>query len=171
VCITGGEPTMYGDLSQFCLMLKNAGMKVKLDTNGMRPNVLFELLNLELIDYIAMDIKSPLTVEKYSAATGVSFIEEMLALPLESIKLIMAAAPDYEFRTTVVPTFHVPKDIEQICKYAIKGAKRYVIQNFHPCDTLIDPHLESIKPFTSAELEAFADAAKPYVNEVKIRNV
>ena len=171
VCITGGEPTMYGDLSQLCLLLKNAGMKVKLDTNGMHPNVLFELLNLDLIDYIAMDIKSPLTVEKYSAATGVSFIEEMLTLPFESIKLIMAAAPDYEFRTTVVPGFHTPKDIEQIAKYAIKGAKRYVIQNFHPCETLIDPHLESIKPFSSAELEAFADAARPYVNEVRCRNV
>ena len=118
-----------------------------------------------------MDIKAPLTVEKYSKATGVNFTEDYLLWIFESIDMIMKSSIDYEFRTTVVPGFHTPKDIEQICKYAIKGAKRYVIQNFHPCDTLIDPHLESIKPFSSAELEAFADAAKPYVNEVRCRNV
>jgi pyruvate formate lyase activating enzyme len=171
VCITGGEPTMYGDLSQLCLLLKNAGMKVKLDTNGSRPFRIFPLINFNLIDYIAMDIKAPLTVEKYSKATGVNFTEDYLLWIFESIDMIMKSSIDYEFRTTVVPGFHTPKDIEQICKYAIKGAKRYVIQNFHPCDTLIDPHLESIKPFSSAELEAFADAARPYVNEVRCRNV
>jgi len=171
VCITGGEPTMYGDLSQLCLLLKNAGMKVKLDTNGSRPFRIFPLINFNLIDYIAMDIKAPFTKEKYSKASGVNFTEDYLLWPLESIDMIMKSSIDYEFRTTVVPGFHTPKDIEQICKYAIKGAKRYVIQNFHPCDTLIDPHLESIKPFSSAELEAFADAAKPYVNEVRCRNI
>jgi len=173
ICITGGEPTINNGLMDFIRKIKYMGYKVKLDTNGTNSNVIAEAVCN--VDFIAMDIKAPLTPRKYSKATGIKIDEVHLIKIINSIDIIRDFSDkyglDYEFRTTVVPGFHTPKDIEQIAKYAIKGAKRYVIQNFHPCDTLIDPHLESIKPFTSAELEAFADAARPYVNEVKCRNI
>ena len=171
VCITGGEPTIQKGLISFCKLLKQSGKKIKLDTNGMKPDILFELLNRELIDYIAMDIKAPLVTKKYSKSTGVQLKEEWLTILLESISLITRAAPSYEFRTTIVPTFHIPKDIEQIAKYAIKGAKKYVIQNFRPCDSLIDHNLASLKPFSQTELEAFAEAAKPFVQRVTFRTL
>ena len=40
VCITGGEPTIYSDLPEFIRLLYNDGFKIKLDTNGLNPDIL-----------------------------------------------------------------------------------------------------------------------------------
>ncbi len=58
VVITGGEPTLHEDLAGFCSILKSLGYAVKLDTNGSRPDVLRRLLDLRLLDYVALDVKS-----------------------------------------------------------------------------------------------------------------
>src|SRR3989344_5028215 len=58
VCITGGEPTIHKELFGFIKKIKALGYKVKLDTNGTNPNTVELLINNNLIDYIAMDIKS-----------------------------------------------------------------------------------------------------------------
>ena len=58
VVISGGEPTIQKDLFSTCLMLKQLGYPVKLDTNGSRPRIIRQLLNKKLVDYIAMDIKT-----------------------------------------------------------------------------------------------------------------
>jgi pyruvate formate lyase activating enzyme len=85
VVITGGEPTVHKDLPYLCKRLKNMGFMVKLDTNGTGPSMIKELIGDSLVDYIAMDVKAPLTREEYSRATGVDakgFIEAVK----ESIK-------------------------------------------------------------------------------------
>ena len=58
VCISGGEPTLQSDLIDFIKKVKNLGYKVKLDTNGTNPTMLKEIINNNLVDYIAMDIKN-----------------------------------------------------------------------------------------------------------------
>ncbi|MEI7424652.1 MAG: anaerobic ribonucleoside-triphosphate reductase activating protein, partial [Candidatus Staskawiczbacteria bacterium] len=60
VVICGGEPTINKDLSQFLEKIKKLGYLIKLDTNGSNPRILKELVELKLIDYVAMDIKSSL---------------------------------------------------------------------------------------------------------------
>lgn len=60
VVITGGEPTLQEGLKEFIQIVKALGYAVKLDTNGTNPEILKELLNKGLLDYVAMDIKSPL---------------------------------------------------------------------------------------------------------------
>ena len=79
VCITGGEPTLHRDLEPFIREIRSLGLLVKLDTNGYRPDVLKDLCNKNLLDYVAMDIKSGRT--GYAKAAGVpgldlSHIEE-----------------------------------------------------------------------------------------------
>ena len=64
IAITGGEPTVQKRLIPFIKEIKKIGFQVKLDTNGYRPDVLQEIINQDLVDYIAMDIKAPLS--KYS---------------------------------------------------------------------------------------------------------
>ncbi len=88
-----------------------------------------------------------------------------------SIDLIRKESPDYEFRTTVVPTFHNETDIEQICKYAIKDSKRYILQNFWSGGDLINSKVCPDKGFSQEKLEGFAKIAQKYVQEVKIRNL
>ena len=54
VCITGGEPLLQKDISEFIAKIKELGYAVKLDTNGSRPEILRELIDRSLVDYVAM---------------------------------------------------------------------------------------------------------------------
>lgn len=120
VVLTGGEPTLQNtsDLINFISQLKKMGLKVKLDTNGTRPQALCELL--PYVDYAAMDIKAPL--EKYELITPVKgfTIDDIK----ESIALIKSAVG--EFRTTVTPDF-IKDDITSVAE-TIKGDTPYYLQ-------------------------------------------
>ena len=110
VCITGGEPTLQPDLLPFLRKIKELGFRIKLDTNGTRPDVLEALFAERLLDYVAMDIKN--TKEKYALSAGISSFD---LTPIEkSIALIRQYAPDYEFRTTVVQGLHTKEDLLDI---------------------------------------------------------
>ena len=166
VCITGGEPTLHDDLSNLCSKLKKMGFLVKLDTNGTNPTIVKELIEKRLVDYIALDIKAPLTVEKYSKATGIN-AEKLLVKMKETIRILLKSKIDYEIRTTVVPTLHEKEDIEEICRN-IEGCKKYVIQNFRGENT-IDPVFSEVKPFTEEEMKMFITVAQNFLSNVKLR--
>ncbi|HBI17637.1 MAG TPA: anaerobic ribonucleoside-triphosphate reductase activating protein, partial [Candidatus Moranbacteria bacterium] len=71
VCITGGEPTIQKDLIEFIVKVKKMGYLVKLDTNGMRPDVLKKVLDMKIVDYVAMDIKNSLKNYEKTVCTKV----------------------------------------------------------------------------------------------------
>ena len=169
VCITGGEPTLHGDLPDLCSKLKEMGFLVKVDTNGTNPTMVKELIENGLVDYIALDIKAPLTVEKYSKAIGVN-AEKLLGRVKETARMLMESKMDYEFRTTVVPTLHEKKDIEEICR-GIKGCKKYVLQKFDVSlgKTTLNPAFSKLKPFTNEEMSTFLAAAQNFLPNVKLR--
>ncbi len=160
VVITGGEPTLQPDLPEYIRHIKSLGFLVKLDTNGSDPKMLKDLISQKLVDYIAMDFKAPLD-ERYAKVTGVPMDLESVK---ESIKAIYDSDVDYEFRTTVCPAFLDEKDIEEIAR-SIKGAKKYVLQQFVPRDTL-DPALEKVAPYTKEKLEQMAKTCNRYVKTV-----
>lgn len=130
VSITGGEPTLQQDLQNFMKKIKDMGFLVKLDSNGSNPQILKEIIEKGLVDYIAMDIKH--TREKYPLAMGRKLPIERIE---ESVELIMNSGIDYEFRTTVVPTIHAEEDFVEIAKW-IKGAKNYYLQEYRDVTTL-----------------------------------
>ncbi len=134
VVVSGGEPTLLPDLEEFVTHIRTLGLRVKLDTNGSRPDVLGNLLARKLLDYVAMDLKAPPT--RYSEFAGVGV--ELAAID-ESIRLIRALAPDFEFRTTVAPGLS-EGDLHAIADW-ISGARRYVLQPFRvpPEKELLDP--------------------------------
>ncbi|MEN8211976.1 MAG: anaerobic ribonucleoside-triphosphate reductase activating protein [Thermodesulfobacteriota bacterium] len=122
VVITGGEPTLQNDLTLFCEKIKQMGYKVKLDSNGTRPEILAGLLNNQLIDFISMDIKTSL--ENYNLVIPGKFDTDKI---VKSIQLLMEKAPAYEFRTTCSRPFvnqEIMKEIGEI----IKGASKYILQ-------------------------------------------
>jgi len=169
VCITGGEPTLHSDLPDLCLKLKKMGFLVKVDTNGTNPTMVKELIEGELVDYIALDIKAPLNVEKYSKAIGIN-AEKLLGKVKETMRILMGSKMDYEFRTTVVPTIHEEKDIEEICR-GIKGCKKYVLQKFNISlgKKTLDPEFSKLKPFTNEEMSMFLAVAQKLLPNVKLR--
>lgn len=106
VSITGGEPTIHNDLLTFIKELKSLQLKIKLDTNGSNPNMIENLLQEDLIDYIAMDIKAPLRL--YNKLCGSIVNKDDIC---SSINIIKNSRIDYEFRTTLAPELF-PKSIQ-----------------------------------------------------------
>lgn len=141
VTISGGEPTLQKDLAIFIGSLRKRGFSVKLDTNGLGPHILEMLLDEKLIDYVAMDIKGP--EEKYSDIAGVEIEQDVIDT---SIDIIMRKAPDYEFRTTVVPELS-EEDIIKIAR-RIKNAKRYFLQQYRIPDWVTRRNEEPRYPFS-----------------------
>ena len=161
ICMSGGEPTLYLDLSAYFKGIKDKGFLIKLDTNGTNPKLIEKLLNLGLVDYIAMDIKSSLDFNNYSRAAGIKD-KIMLERAKDSIKLIMNSKIDYEFRTTVVSLLHSDETIIKIARY-ISGAKKYVLQNFSPLEKTLEPSFQKIKPCSDEKMQELSEKAKKYV--------
>lgn len=111
VVVSGGEPTLFDDLPEFMAKIKKLGYKIKLDTNGTRPDMVAELIEKKLVDYIAMDLKAPL--DKYNLITGVDFNPEILT---RSMELIRNSGLEYEFRTTYDKEVLTDDDIDALKK-------------------------------------------------------
>lgn len=129
VCITGGEPTLQEDLPDFICQVRNLGYRIKLDTNGYRPEILKRLLEERLLDYVAMDIKN--SPDKYAETAGVDYAGGGLNPEKinESIGLLLCGTVEYEFRTTVVKELHTLEDMIKIGEW-IKGCRAYFLQKF-----------------------------------------
>uniref|UniRef100_A0A7C4M0Q7 Anaerobic ribonucleoside-triphosphate reductase activating protein n=1 Tax=candidate division CPR3 bacterium TaxID=2268181 RepID=A0A7C4M0Q7_UNCC3 len=125
VVITGGEPTLQPDIIEVIKRIKKMGFLIKIDTNGSKPKVIKNIIRSGLVDYIAMDIKSP--IDKYSKITRCYHIENKIT---ESINLIMNSEINYEFRTTD-SNYLTITDFHKIANL-IKGAKAYFLQKQSP---------------------------------------
>ncbi|SCX03655.1 pyruvate formate lyase activating enzyme [Lachnospiraceae bacterium YSD2013] len=162
VCITGGEPTLQKDLKDFIKKLKELDLKVKLDSNGYKPEVLKDLVKDNLLDYIAMDVKAPL--DEYDVIAGVKLDTSKLK---ESIDFLIAGDLPFEFRTTVIKDFHTRESFEKISEL-IKGAKNYYLQGYIDSPNVIQPGLTS---YTYEEMQEFLPIFEGKVEHVEIRGV
>ena len=163
VVVTGGETTLQPDLKLFIQKIKELGFLVKLDTNGTNPQILKELINEKLVDYIAMDIKAP--IEKYQLITNSKIDTSKIE---ESIKIIMSSNIDYEFRTTVLPIQIEIEDFNSIGKL-LQDAKRYYIQKFVVQSEILDSSLKEEKNYTDEQLKSIKENILNYVQFVDIR--
>lgn len=162
--VTGGEALMHPELFELCARIKGLGLKVKLDTNGSFPYALKRALALQLVDYVAMDVKAPLD-ERYSIATGRDLPN--LAPIRRSIKLLREWDKEAEFRITLVPGLVNIDDCAAIGK-ELQGAKRVVLQQFVPENARRHSYREK-KPYSRAEAEEFQKELSWFVREVKLR--
>lgn len=138
ICITGGEPTLQPDLSDFIVKVRSLGYKIKLDTNGYLPEIIQDLLNKKLLDYIAMDIKAGYS--NYSKVCGIqNFNMDTIK---KSISIIENSGIDYEFRTTVVKELHSEQDFQEIIEM-ISPQSPYYIQSFKDSGNILTPGLSS----------------------------
>ena len=166
VMVTGGEPTLNRDLPEFLRKVKELELFCGLESNGSDPDLLKNLLDQELIDFAAMDIKAPLAIEKYSQASGVRS-SRLLARVERSIGLIMSSPLEYEFRTTVAPGIISGDDLLAIGR-SIKGAKRYVLQQYVPGEVL-NKQLNEIMRLPAAELLQVRDKLAGLVEVCEVR--
>jgi len=167
VVITGGEPTIHDDLQNLCQKINELGLLVKVDTNGTHPVIIKELVKERFVNYIAMDIKAPLTEEKYSRVSGVNS-KAVLENIEETINALLKLNIDYEFKTTMVPTLHEKEDVEQICQ-KIRGCRKYAIQNYRGDVETIDPNLKNLKPFSEEKMREFLVTAQKIIPNAMLR--
>ena len=161
VCITGGEPTLYPNLTNLIRRIREMGFLVKLDSDGTAPEILKPLLREKLLDYVAMDIKN--APSRYAETCGADVIEQVK----KSAALLKSSNIDYEFRTTVCHPFHSPKCMEEIGRW-LRNAKRYYIQPFVDSGNLLG---SGVSVMTKSELETLLNAVKSYIPAAELRGV
>ncbi|MDI6826159.1 MAG: anaerobic ribonucleoside-triphosphate reductase activating protein [Candidatus Aenigmarchaeota archaeon] len=164
ISITGGEPTVHKDLPEFAKKIKDMGFLVMIETNGSNPEMIKELIDKKLVDYIAMDIKAPL--EKYDEVAGVKVNKKKIQ---GSVDIIRNSSIDYEFRTTVIPKHFNEKDALAIGKW-LKGSKRFFLQQFRP-DKTLDESYQKVEQYPPEKLKKFAEIMKPFFESVKTRGI
>lgn len=163
VCITGGEPTLQPDLINFIGKVRELGLKVKLDSNGYRPDVLAEIIDNKLVDYIAMDIKN--SPSKYALTCGITNLH--MENILKSIDILKNGDVDYEFRTTIVRELH---DKEALLEAAtlIRGCKRYFLQSYIDSGNILE---DGYSAYSAAELITLKEAVADIIPNVALRGV
>lgn len=158
VVVSGGEPTMHADLPDFIRRVKKLGFLVKLDTNGTHPDMVRELLNEKLLDFVAMDIKASMARYHEVVARAVD-----LEAIQETIRLIKTSGVDHEFRTTLVKSQVSPEDLDEIGRL-VKGSPRFALQRFRPGLTL-SPQFAYETTYSDEELLVLKKNMEHYVTE------
>lgn len=163
LCISGGEPTMQPDLTDFIRKVKSMGYSVKLDTNGTHPKLLRELIEDQLIDMVAMDIKN--SKESYPKTSGIEILN--INSIEESVDLLKEGRIPYEFRTTIVRELHTKKDMEDIGKW-LYGSSPYYLQAFVDSGDLIGTNLTG---YSKQELIKLLEIVSPYLPNASLRGI
>ena len=169
VCITGGEPTLDKDLKELLTQIKSLGFLTKLDTNGSRPQILKELAEANLLDYVAMDIKN--CPSRYGQTVGV---ENITLTNIESsIKFLLQGDVPFEFRTTVMDELHDEESMEEMGVWLQslgKGRKpqRFFLQPYVERDSVLAPGLTTP---TAEKLRKLAQIMAGFAENVEIRGL
>lgn len=156
VCITGGEPTVQPDLSRFISAVRALGLLVKLDTNGIHPNLIRDFVAKGMVDYLAMDLKN--RWERYQEvirAGGENTVDRCR----ETFRVIQESGVDHEFRTTVCPGVHTEDDFFVMASY-LKPGETYFIQETQ-FKSVLDPNLSRELPVNVADLVSRLRLAYP----------
>ena len=164
VVVSGGEPTIDPQCINLLRDIKALGLAIKLDTNGLKPDMLKRLIGEGLVDYIAFDLKtSPGRYgELHTAPVDLDALQK-------SIDLTITGDVDYEFRTTCVPGFVSGEDVESMGA-AIRGAKRWVFQQFMPEHSL-DERTREMESYPEETIRDYAELGRGYVQEVSVRGI
>ncbi len=163
ICITGGEPILNKDLPDFCRRIRETGAMIKLDTNGSSPSLLKSIVENDLCDYVAMDVKN--APSKYPQTVGVPNID--VTPFLESIDFLKSSKVDHEFRTTVCKPLHTEDDIIEIGKI-LGNNEKYFLQSFVDSGRLIG---EGISGFLPSEMKDILSKLKKFVPNADIRGI
>lgn len=176
VYFTGGEPCLQKpSLTELAKFSKSLGLKTGLQTNGSNPNVIRLMLDLNLLDYVSLDIKSPFDENVFEKATkSMTFFKptgDIMDSVKESIALLKGnKKANVDVRTTIIPSIMFNK--EHILRIAseIKGLDcRWILQQFQPnLGKLANGNMKDLNPPSSGFLENIKEACLKVYPELNI---
>jgi pyruvate formate lyase activating enzyme len=164
VVVSGGEPTIDSGLPAFLTQMKELGLQVKLDTNGLLPDVVADLLDQQLLDYVAVDIKTSL--ERYSELHTMPVDTDALR---KTVDLLRKSEVETEFRTTCIPHLVGDVEIERMGEL-LSGVSCWVLQQYVPDHAMID-EWQHFDAYPACQIKAYAEQAKGYVDQVQVRGI
>lgn len=165
ITLSGGEPTIYPKLIPFLKRIKSKfKLAIKLDTNGLKPDVIKEIIDQDLVDMFAIDIKT--SPDKYFSLTGVTV---QFSDIVKSLNYIRDNDITYELRTTVIPGFFSIEDIELI-KSELGTVGTYHLQQFVAENTL-DPAFSDIYSFPKEKLMTFQNSILTFAEHCTIKGI
>jgi len=164
VVISGGEPTIDAGLPAFLSLLKERNLQVKLDSNGLAPEVIAGLLEQQLVDYVAVDIKTSLN--RYNELHTQPVVTELLR---ETVAILKQASVEVEFRTTCIPHLVAEAEIDAMGEL-LRGASLWVLQQYVPLHAMVEEwqHFDVYRP---EQLYELAERAGKYVDQIQVRGV
>lgn len=164
VVFTGGEPTLAPELIYLAEQVRALDLLIKVDTNGLAPQVLETMLEKGLLDFVALDLKtSPGRYgELHRGPVSLGVLQR-------TVDLLLKNNVSCEMRTTCVPGLIEARDIEALGSL-VEGAPLWVLQQFVPAHAL-DERCSHLTPHSPARLEALRVLAEPYVSEVQLRGL
>lgn len=138
VVLSGGEASLHS-LKSLCEKIKSMGFKIKLDTNGSKPEKVKELVELGLIDYIALDFKGPQL--KYYDITKRNYFDRFI----DVLDFLVDSKFNFEVRTTLHEDLLNENDINEMQKVLKEHGyrKTFYIQHFLETENLY--HLKKSK--------------------------
>ncbi len=157
VIVTGGEPTLQPEpLTTIAEWARENSLLFGLMTNGTNSRILRKFLRLQLLDFVALDIKTVPLIEEYVKITQNK--RTSLVQIKETVALLKKSSIQYEFRTTLVPQLvYKPEEIRQISDWV--GADHFILQIFRPSETVLDPALRQVS-FSEEELSLIREVGK-----------
>ncbi|MCB9976578.1 MAG: anaerobic ribonucleoside-triphosphate reductase activating protein [Rhodospirillales bacterium] len=164
VVLSGGEASVYPGLPDFVRTVKEMGYKIKLDTNGTRPEIVKDFLDHGLLDYVALDYKAP--PDKFKAVTGITKFNEFS----QTLSLLCRQnRTPFEVRTTVHTALMDEKDIDAIIRDLDERGYTgtYYVQNFRadndrPTLGLLPPQKRTLNTKTLATAKNFKTAFRNF---------
>ncbi len=168
--ISGGEPTLNAETPEFLAEVKALDLCTGLETNGTNPDMIAGLLKEDLVDYIAMDVKAPLTWEAYRRAAGLNegnrgWIEKIRA----TLELLKTAKAEIELRCTLVPKIHNREDLLNLARQ-LQGHRRFVLQQFVP-ERALDPLYRDEAPFDAETLRELRSQIADLFGSCEVRGI
>ncbi len=164
VVVSGGEPTIEAGLPAFLSELKKLDLQVKLDTNGLLPGVIANLLEQDLLDYISVDIKT--SPGRYSELHTVAVDPAGL---FATVDLLRDVAIEVEYRTTCIPGLVTRQSIDEIGTL-LCGSRLWVLQQYVAEHAMFEPW-QQLEAYPAGELRLFAAGAQAYVDQVQVRGI
>lgn len=165
VCISGGEALMQAGLFDYVKRIKELGYRVKLDTSGYYPDRLETLLEGNLIDYVALDVKN--TPMKYARTVGLPAFQ--IKRLTETIDCLTRHDVKVEFRTTIVKDFHTREDLLGISRLLLDWPEiPWYWQSFVDSGTCMESGLSA---YPGQDLQRYFEEIRPYRPNTVLRSI
>lgn len=161
VVLSGGEPTLRDNIAEIASSLRGLGYRVKLDTNGLLP----EIVSNVAADYLAVDIKT--APELYGTLLACPYGDALQRLS-RTLDKVRSMGDNAEVRITMAPGI-VDRDIIRRIGEFVNGVRKAFLQPMKKKGELLDPSIVHLNKIDEKEIAIYRDILLEYVGMCAVR--